>query len=888
MLIRRIAVENFRKLRDPVEINDLQPGLNVIVGDNEEGKSTLLKAVQAALFDKHNLTGQAVKAMLPLGSTVQPKVEVHFQLGEASYRLQKGFSQSKFAQLENAEGRWENAHAEEQLEAILGFTRRHGGAAQNENMGLSGPLWIEQGRTYEPLELNEDAKKALNEVIESEVNAAAAGDSGLQLLSEVNERFHKYFTKARHSEKGILIDQRNSVELLKTEIENLEEKKQQHDGKLSDLEEIMQMLPMLKKNFRKAQQKVKAVKGKVGKIERIERKIEAYEGRLDAAKAGLDRANFQFQSRKEKTENLSNIEEDAKRMSNEFSNLDNNYKVAKRELDRARHELDQAQLECKKAKVKVNRDRLNKAEGIAANIAESEKVIEEILIGNEGMENLRELEGELKLQRAKLEAMATMLVFRPSAHQSVLANGEKLEVDRPRRITEKSLFELEGFGGLEVTPGGDKNDMRSIHVLVGNIRKELTNNLKSLGYSSIEEAGEAYSKKSMLRGEIGIAKAKLDGIVPAGLENLRSDIERLQADLPAIVGPILPVLSVNEAQRRQCTAQDKLNRIEKKFSDIQGRWNEAHGALKQQNESIDKLRRDLQVDREETSDEQLRINSQDADRMHEKVQRRLNKLNTKLEKMSPALTRGELRRKDKVCNELQGLFEQKNTRKIQLESELHGLGHKGLGEELDEKRRKNQSAHTELVRRELDAQAWELLKNTLEVAQQEERVPLTPLIRCLAPYVELVFPSAELHLDENSLEVGNLGREHSAEPEPFASLSIGTREQIAVLVRLAMADILHEQGKPVMLIFDDPLVNSDDSRFVGMSRALRKAAKHLQILILTCHADRYQSIGAKIIRLMEPKKQTSIVDLLAMPNAERIDFEPARLSDDLGKPADLS
>jgi PHD/YefM family antitoxin component YafN of YafNO toxin-antitoxin module len=34
--------------------------------------------------------------------------------------------------------------------------------------------------------------------------------------------------------------------------------------------------------------------------------------------------------------------------------------------------------------------------------------------------------------------------------------------------------------------------------------------------------------------------------------------------------------------------------------------------------------------------------------------------------------------------------------------------------------------------------------------------------------------------------------------------------------------------------------------------------------------------------------QASLVDLLAMPEGEDIDFEPPRLSSDLGRPADLS
>jgi hypothetical protein len=34
--------------------------------------------------------------------------------------------------------------------------------------------------------------------------------------------------------------------------------------------------------------------------------------------------------------------------------------------------------------------------------------------------------------------------------------------------------------------------------------------------------------------------------------------------------------------------------------------------------------------------------------------------------------------------------------------------------------------------------------------------------------------------------------------------------------------------------------------------------------------------------------QTSLVDLLAMPDGADIDFEPPRMSGDLGRPADLS
>ena len=51
MRIRRIEVRDFRKLGHVV-IDGLADGLNVIAGGNETGKSTLVAALRAALFDR--------------------------------------------------------------------------------------------------------------------------------------------------------------------------------------------------------------------------------------------------------------------------------------------------------------------------------------------------------------------------------------------------------------------------------------------------------------------------------------------------------------------------------------------------------------------------------------------------------------------------------------------------------------------------------------------------------------------------------------------------------------------------------------------------------------------------------------------------------------------
>ena len=50
LLLRRIAIDNFRKFRKPVAIDGLTDGLNILIEPNETGKSTLLEALRAAFF----------------------------------------------------------------------------------------------------------------------------------------------------------------------------------------------------------------------------------------------------------------------------------------------------------------------------------------------------------------------------------------------------------------------------------------------------------------------------------------------------------------------------------------------------------------------------------------------------------------------------------------------------------------------------------------------------------------------------------------------------------------------------------------------------------------------------------------------------------------------
>ncbi len=78
---------------------------------------------------------------------------------------------------------------------------------------------------------------------------------------------------------------------------------------------------------------------------------------------------------------------------------------------------------------------------------------------------------------------------------------------------------------------------------------------------------------------------------------------------------------------------------------------------------------------------------------------------------------------------------------------------------------------------------------------------------------------------------------------PFESLSIGAREQLGILTRLAAARIVAEQGG-VPLIIDDALGFSDPSRLETMGAAIAAAGRECQIIILTCTPGRFAHVGS--------------------------------------------
>ncbi|MGY6567523.1 MAG: ATP-binding protein, partial [Salinarimonas sp.] len=183
------------------------------------------------------------------------------------------------------------------------------------------------------------------------------------------------------------------------------------------------------------------------------------------------------------------------------------------------------------------------------------------------------------------------------------------------------------------------------------------------------------------------------------------------------------------------------------------------------------------------------------------------------------------------------------------EEAIRRLGAEGLEEELANASEEAALTKRAEAREQLNTQALQLLHETIAatLAEGRERF-LAPVKQHLTPYLATLFPGAEIDLNEDFAPTG-IAR--AGKPEGYDQLSHGTREQIAVLVRLALGTMLAEKGRAAPIILDDALVFSDDGRIEAMFDALTRAARHQQVIILTCRDRAFTALGGAMLRIEE-------------------------------------
>jgi hypothetical protein len=139
---------------------------------------------------------------------------------------------------------------------------------------------------------------------------------------------------------------------------------------------------------------------------------------------------------------------------------------------------------------------------------------------------------------------------------------------------------------------------------------------------------------------------------------------------------------------------------------------------------------------------------------------------------------------------------------------------------------------------EVDADAWKLLLETLRAVENEEGAHLG---RALAGPVAARFGELtdgrykNLRLDAK-LQTESVEASSGVADGAYVlgALSVGTRDQLATLIRVTIADQLK-----TAIVLDDHLVHTDPKRLAWFREMLTKTAVNTQVIVLTCRPEDY-------------------------------------------------
>lgn len=871
MRLTRIRVEQFKQFRQPFEIADLAPGLNLFTGANEAGKSTLVTAIRAAFFERHR--SSSVDDLRPWGeASAAPSVELEFTVGSETYRLSKRFLGKKRCELRIGARQIDGAEAEDHLAELLGFQHAGKGASKAEHWGIPGLLWIQQGSAQDIHEAVDHATDHLRTALNTSLGeiASSGGDA---VLATVQALRNELLTATTNKPRGPWQEAIEQAAALEQNVQGLDAEIAAYRDKVDRLSALRgdHAADEAEKPWTTFRQQEQTAAARLDAIRQVEAALQADRQRAgqlaDQVKLLRDQLDT-FAGQEQAVATRRTVLENAGQTRATSNALVEQWQAKAQEATKrhvsARETLRLARQEATRRDLARQRDELGrKQETAAASLARAEAeqsaliTLEKQLAASEialaDLKTLREQQGQLRELRIRRDTVATRLRY-------TLANGCQIEIgpeavsgSGERLLTEATRIDLPGLGQLDISPGGaDLAELGRKEQALADHHAAL---LQRLGLADLEAAEARQQSQLQRQAEAKTATATLKALAPKGIEALRAEqashaaraqeIEQALARPPATPESATPLPTVSEAEAAEEGARQSLDQINQQLNQARVDAGNAQTVFESATRELAAAQSLLDAPNRATRLSTANQALVDARAEQDILANRIETQSRQIAEANPDILRQDVERFRKSAEQLEKQHAERRDLLMRLEVELQTTGAQGLEERQAGAARDLEQAQRRVNELQRRAKALEYLLNLL----RDKRTALTrklqaPLQKHLNRYLQLLFPHASLEIDEN-LSPGPLTRPgtNGSETGLFETLSFGAREQMGVISRLAYADLLKEAGRPTLIILDDALVHSDEARLAQMKRLLFDAATRHQILLFTCHPANWRDLG---------------------------------------------
>lgn len=539
ILLRKLLLENVGQHRGPLELGPLSAGLNLITGPNESGKSTIVKALRAVMFEKHSAKHAQIKELQPYGEPkAAPRIAVELSFGDQLVAVEKRFLLGPSAELRvNGGAPLTGDEADAKLRELLGAGRPTRQGVKSEELGMWGLLWLDQDDTarVEPGEaMSGSTREKLTEVIHRQVGQVTSGRGAERLHAELSKLFELYWTSERQQPTGDYGRALERTQALKTEVQDLERRAAElkTQGEAVDRAraerdaaqrllavreaELTQARARAEAAARLAERRAQAEQARDLAAERLAHARAARHGREDQVQA-LARKEAalaaQAQASAELAAQVEAAQTDAAEVAAALREREQAHETARSALERAVLEMTEA---TQREALERDLQRHAEAERLRAELAEVQRRLEEEAITETAHRALQARAREvLELERAVASA-ATQLVLR------VGVEPEALHV-----LTAETQLSTP-HGPLTVRPGrpGVAKAAEALRTHAARLEEAL----RGAGVSDLAAARRARSQRAGAESRAAELQAALDEAAPEGLEAVIAGGERARGE----------------------------------------------------------------------------------------------------------------------------------------------------------------------------------------------------------------------------------------------------------------------------------------------------------------------------------------------------------------------
>jgi len=884
--ILRLALRHYRGVAER-ELHFAPHGVTIVAGPNEVGKSSLAEALELLFDELDSTTKQRVREVQAIDRDEGAEVEVDVETGPYAFTYAKRFHRRPATRLALRRPRVETRtgrEAHERVREILDETL---------DVALWRALRLQQGAPLVQPELGD--APSLAAALDRAAGTGGGGEREESVFDAAREACERHYTPTGRPRR----ERVRAEEEARAAREDEDALREQLDAVERDAlreRELKRRAAELEARVAGGREALREVEAELETVRALGEQVSRLEAQRDAALARETEAVQAARARGQLLTAHAGALADLESLSETLESEEPAYVAAGAERRHVEERLEQAraaqgggaaraQLARRDAAFRRAERELGGLRERAERVAREEREMQrarEILAGPAidaaRVQEIQAAQLAVDRARARLAAEGPTVSLDAERDLTIEVDGRRVAVRAGERASERVgeawSLSLPGVGEITVVAGAGVAERRKVLEQAETALRSLCAEVGVDDHAGAIAALEARrsAEHALAASEGRLAEARGDTSsdeLAARIRHLEERVARY-ADERTADTPLPATLDAAEAgleaaETAAARARDAVETLSARYREQNARFEryERHRSdtqlrLDLAEQSAADLGGRLAAARAAEEDRVLEERRDARSAEARELEARAREARSELESRAPDATRARAEQVREALEADERALRETRDTLLRLAERLEVVGREGLFERRETARVRRVRAERDLAARRRRAAAarrlHDVLREERDAARRSYAAPLAARIAGLGR--PLFGPTFEVDLSDD-LRVER--RVLDGTSLALSQLSAGAREQLALLARLAAAQLAGGSGagdagsearEGVPLLLDDALGHTDAERLAAVGPVLARAGETGQVIVLTCAPERFRGVaGARVVEL---------------------------------------